>query len=581
MSIVGAGYEFTVENAGVVKDVYPVNYRSCSIRKEEQDNLIFLRTKFSGSLLFINDASNGIDDFNYFFNIDRNTNTRCNELEIKIYNNGILCYTGYFSVNKGSFDVDNCKFIVTPETDDKYRDIFDKWNEEVNIIGKTLAVTVQSPNIVFPTAPYTRCMWMLDIIEYLCQQLIPSATISSDFFTFATDCVTLDTNKNLNIAIAQKSDIVTPSSSEPATIAMLSFSQMMDILRIMFNVYWDYDEVENEFIIEHISFFETTTIVNTRTDALTIGKNKYSYESMKIPWREVFHFMESHYDDFVGMPIEYSGGCVSTEPTERVVEYSIPVTTDIEWIENTDKDVSISSEGFVLLATEDVGGVWTIMSQVGYLSYSAKINASLSWANLHLNYQRHNRDLINGLINGLTMVFCSSKRLIKQVEISIGNCDCPPEYAKYKTELGDEYLGGEYGYPSVIDVTFNGLTKLNLKYGEPENPNEGVVNPYIIGFGMFSRVETADPMSYCNNEGGCGEEYWGYAYQNWATLVMYWDAAGTIPINTTGVHMYYMNGCNVIPGTEGDLEPTYGFVGWWELNELSALVEYHLCDAPH
>ena len=180
----------------------------------------------------MNNPTDYVDDFDFFFDIDRDPSLKCLEILITIYHNGNICFQGYFTTNKGKFDVDSCQFKVTPEPNDKYRDIFNGWKVEYNILDIETTVTVYSPNRTDPSGPYTRCRWLMDTIEFLAQKLIPTATIQSAFFdsTDGTDDYVTKTTTNINhIAIAQKSDIITPGSSEPATKAMLSFSGLMDI----------------------------------------------------------------------------------------------------------------------------------------------------------------------------------------------------------------------------------------------------------------------------------------------------------------------------------------------------------------
>lgn len=578
MSIVGTGYEFTVVHLGVDRVVYPLNYRTCSIISEEQEDLIFLRKKFNGELIFLNQENQ--DDFDYFFTIDRDRNLRCNEITFNVYYNSELCFKGYFSVNKGKFDVDACKFSVTPEPDDKYRLIFDKWKVEYNILEKVGAVytipevTVKSTNPL--VSDYTRCRNLLDVLEFLAQKLIPGATIQSLFFTDATDYVTLQPNNNLKTVIAQKSDILTPASSEPASKGMISFSTMMDILRIMYNVWWDYDEDLNQFNIEHISFFGSTSIYDTREDTLAKGTKKYSYKSESIPKQETFEMMESLFEDFVGKPIRYEGSCVTVLDENSEKKYTIPVSTDITWLEGGGNN-SASPEGFVILVAEDIAGNWTVKTDTGFISLSSLANAHLSWANLLLNYHRHNRLLKNGYINDINQEFISTKRLTQQNEFSIENCGCVFDSdVVFKTELGDDVLGGEYGYPSSIEIMFDGKTKLNLNYGEPENENEGVFDPEIVLYGAF-------PEHYDNND-LCGLEQSVYdpfpvAYINNSTQEMFRDAAGTIKVNLTGNPQKYWNVGIVYTDPFFDpLVPDYvAYIGWYELDANSVLIGYFEC----
>jgi hypothetical protein len=583
MSVVGTGYEFVVEFGGVQRDVFPLAYKSCAVKWEEQDDLIFLRQKFSGELIFANDPVNYHDDFDYFFGIDRDANSRCEEITVYVYKDGSICFQGFFTTNKGKFDVDSCLFKVTPAPDDDYRDIFDKWKIEYNILD-VAKVTVKSPNVdhLPTTYTYTRCRWLYDVIEFLAQKLIPTASVASLFFTDDYDYVVKKVSSIDHIVIAQKMDIIRPTSTEPATKAMLSFSGLMDILRVMFNVYWDYDSSTNAFTVEHYSYFGNTDVIDTRSENLAKGKKKYSYESYKIPERETFEMMEAHKNaaklDFRVNSIIYTTPCVTVDDNSKEVKYSIPVTTDIEWIEDPQGNAEASKEGFILMACYDNGGDWTIIEDIGYISLASLENATLSWANLLMNYHRHNRPFMTGSINSHEMDFISTKRIIRQEELSIEGCECPFDpTVKFKTELGDEVFGGEYGYPVSIEVMFNGLIKLNLRYGEPENTNEGIPNPEIVQYGLFSTVETGYTEN-CFTSGGCDSGDLAMAYINTTTGVLYWDAMGTNKINQTGNHAYYWWGCVWI--NDDEVFPGYGYYGftfYTELDENSIYVNDYEC----
>jgi hypothetical protein len=265
--------------------------------------------------------------------------------------------------------------------------------------------------------------------------------------------------------------------------------------------------------------------------------------------------------------------------SQKIVNYSVPITTDISWIENTDRTEPISNDGFVMVATSVSGGFNLVISEGGYLSQTIVSNAPLSWANLHIKYHRHDRAMISGSLNYKTTTFYTCKRVLEQVELSIENCDCPIGLNKFKTELGDEYLGGEYGYPITIETTFNGLIRLNLKYGEPGNANNGLF-PNMIEWGLFPKTQRANASLCgtthpdCNAGSGCAGTDWDTAYQDTDTDKMYWDEIGAIPISS-GVYGYFMDAeCAAPP--DPDL-PYCEYIGYWELDEDSVLIGYFTC----
>lgn len=251
-----------------------------------------------------------------------------------------------------------------------------------------------------------------------------------------------DPNPLNGMVMFQKSDV--KLTSDRATMWKISFNEFMDILKTMFNVDWFIDNA-GKFRIEHWSYFENTYGSDLDLTVLDGGKwafhkNKFSYELNEMPNIEHFEWAEANNIDFIGKDIIYNSVATSNRYKDNIKSYSVPVSTDAVYIYDNPSD--ISNEGWVLLTVaSDI-----IISEVGMLSGISLPNNHLSWANLHYNYWRHGRVLINGNMNGSDMIFLSSQRHIKQEEITYPECCGAFDPMAYKiTGLGEgEVRAAEY-----------------------------------------------------------------------------------------------------------------------------------------
>ena len=165
----------------------------------------------------------------------------------------------------------------------------------------------------------------------------------------------------------------------------------------IFNVYWYLDGTGIRF--EHISFFSFSIAYDLTSPSylkFISGKNKYSYDKNKMPKYERFKWMEALNTDFIGAEIRYDSICVNQNPKTNVSQRGAnDVTTDIVYIANNPSD--ISKNGFVIMATE-LTSPHAVLEEAGLISGSILPNMHLSWANLHYNYHRYDRVLLQGYI---------------------------------------------------------------------------------------------------------------------------------------------------------------------------------------
>jgi len=278
-------------------EVHPLNHWKTSLVDERQEGPHY-RRRFNGTLTFTD--NNGSDDFSMLYLIE--TASPCERLILEIEEKDSAADTyhdyweGHFSTTDGKFDLDKCTFEITPLPYDSYTQ-FDIYGDvKYNILsGVLLEVTTST---VDPVVSYTRNRWLMDVIEYLVHNIAPTATIESDIFTNVYNYASFETNYYTLLTIAQKSDIKRPTSTDKATIAMLSFNELMTMLRGMFNVYWTYDYDTDVFRLEHITYWYGEAGLDLRTQAMSQQQNKYNYDLSEMYRTEQWSFMEAADNNF-------------------------------------------------------------------------------------------------------------------------------------------------------------------------------------------------------------------------------------------------------------------------------------------
>lgn len=482
-------FYISTEPSSLSVEVFPLNFNSTSLIDEQEQDRIFYRRKFNGVLLFgtnslVEDEDGNIlnrrDDWTYFWAIEQAT--PCLELYltiIKYLAGDITVYwEGIFSTTDGVFDIDRCTFEVTPKINDDYNSILDLADTQINILDAATTVSTKAYIEGVIDETYTNNRWLAKIgsnsvLELLADNVLTGVTVSSEFFTDSpNNYVTENPNKLLHLTIAQKSDIRNPTASNKAKTAMLSWNELMEILWAMFQVTWDYDVDTDTINVEHVSWWPAADGLDLRTQLLTQSTNKYSYVKEKMPKYEKFAFMEADDPNFVGVPIWYDSGCVDIDPKTNVKNTSINVTTDLEYIV-TNND-AITDEGFVILCNY-LNVTYFVELQTGFYVASVKLNNTLSWANLHECYYRHNRVIITGYINESLITFWTAQKT-KLQECSAIICDIndydPSE--EITTELGEVYLTSAKASVLRSSISPMGAVKFSLLYGPIDNENTGV-----------------------------------------------------------------------------------------------------------
>lgn len=318
-----------------------------------------------------------------------------------------------------------------------------------------------------------------DVISQFIDTFCPGFTLISNFFQINPDVVT-DINyvtgqksKTNFLTLFQKSDVKRPTVTGNATKANLTFEKLMTGLVEIFNVRWRVD-TGNIIRLEHVSFFQKNAGLNLtqpRWAKYMVDTRKYSYKNEDIPAREEYKFMEAGFGDFAGVPIIYSGGCVSKASRSNIKTHTAEAfTTDMELcLSNPDPDSKVVSDaGFVMVACEFDGVNYFVITESPILGGST-LNNSLAWAQLHRDYHKFDRPLSKGNMNNIDTLFLSVKPTKQGSKITVPLCcgDVFNPDDTIKTFLGDgvvdkatynfkdETLEVDLLYPADLNLTTN------------------------------------------------------------------------------------------------------------------------------
>lgn len=322
---------------------------------------------------------------------------------------------------------------------------------------------------------YTRGRLFKEACEYVLSQLNCGFTqIHSDFFDWnaigdapgyapGINYVTGTASKLLHLTISQKSDVLNPTSSNPATKGMLTFDKMTKIWLELFNCYWWVDSL-GRFRVEHESYFNNVLAYDSTVAphaSFNLKKRAYTYNKEEMPKFERFSFSEALYTDFAGTDIWYDSVCVNQEAEKNVKERGTKdfLTTDLY---SLFIDPSAANKmGFVLFCNVFDGTNYAVDVDTGKLSGTLIANVALSWANLHDSFHKYGRVLKQGYMNGVLTNFVTAKKNKLQKGIVVKSC-CDkvfdPTMSEIKSELGNGIVS------SAEENTTQGKITLNLLF---------------------------------------------------------------------------------------------------------------------
>jgi hypothetical protein len=496
-------------------EVFPLKFLETSLVDELESGCVFYRRKFNGTLVFGTNSEaidehgvtqNRHDDWLLFWGFEQHDPCATIYLVITKTVAGVTetYWEGFFSTTDGKFDVDQCIFEVTPITIDDYTDILDLAGNQYNIFDTAIRYCQAYIYNGYATtgSGYNNNRWLArigsdSVLEYLADQISPGCTVSSDFFTADPNPVTLTDSRLLYLQIGLISEIISPplSTGTKATSALMSWNELMAILWAMFQVTWNYDSLTDTINVEHISWagFAPAAGIDLRTQLMTVATNKYSYSKDGMYKYERFSFAEANnapgYSvNFIGLPIVYNSACINQNVNSNSIDISTKVTTDLEYIVSA--GYSGNTDGFIILCARPYVATYTVWLNAGIYFDSVMLNMDLSWSNLQNSYYRHNRILLNAIMNGDLVTFWSAKKFKRQ-ECAAIICDDFDPSEEITTELGQTYFGGEKAIVQSAELKPSGETKLNLLYGPKDNINTGVVD-YV----PYARVDQDGDMLY-------------------------------------------------------------------------------------
>lgn len=378
----------------------------------------------------------------------------------------------------------------------KYEETRDEITQSTTIRETSDALLSEMKDVVFQNGRR-----LSDVLKFIITDSC-GFIVKSDFFQINTDnpslinYVTKKRSTTDNIILFQKSDIKRPNSANKATKGEIKFEDLMEFLKIAFNV--DYRLEGNNFVLEHVSFFNRNKgfdFTDKKYDRYTAGTNKYTYKSDEIPSSEKWKAKESGSGDFKETTIYYSGACV-TNKNKNEKEYTIDdFTTDIEYVlANTEPDnPNVEDSGFVVVSASVLNGKYFINS-TEIISYGGQINNVFSVAHLVRDYHFYERPLSVGKLDNKEVKFKSTKPIKKGESIMI------PYYC-HDIFNPDNYIKTILGNGIVDKATFD-LKSNTLEVDLMYVMNEDLENndkPTVTNYSVITHIDLSIEIDLLEN----------------------------------------------------------------------------------
>lgn len=281
------------------------------------------------------------------------------------------------------------------------------------------------------TAPLPYGRLFADVLDAI---FLPCGlTVVSDFFDINPDATAPDNAAYdfaalylQNMTVHQKSDVKRPYSSDPAQSKQWDMQpeQLLNDLRILFNVYWTINTAGDEIRLEHITYFEQAGGLDCTADPQRLDTEREVDDNVK---SEFFQYVDPDSSSayFLGSPIVYDCG---KEKKERRCQL---FSTDVVFIQNTNSE-GFADSGFVLCSTEGTGDE----------RYLVRDNRPLAFTELHENLHRHYRYWKTGTLNGDPVTFDSYVPTLKQPTFGHTLCcgDVFDENKPVTTQIGAGFI---------------------------------------------------------------------------------------------------------------------------------------------
>ena len=334
-----------------------------------------------------------------------------------------------------------------------------------------------------------------DVINLFKTKFCPDLNVVSDFFQINPEnasninYVTGQATQTNNIVLFQKSDVKRPNATGNASKMEMTFEQLTKMLFTIFNV--EYGIYGNVLRFEHFSWFSRTAgldLTLPQYAKYVKGKRKYSYSIDGIPIKEIWSYKEQMY--MGSGEIQYNNLCSSNDK-DNTEDYVLDfVTADIQYcLNNPESDSNkVEDAGFVIMATNNVSGQYYIIGGVA--------NSSLTWTNLIPKYHFHNRPLKQGIFNGNTVTFITTKPVKKGEQITVplpcGTTFDPMNTIKTALGVGivEKASFRLRDCMLKLDLMYNVFD--NLSTNSPPNINGGVLYGAYANTPFYFDIVTSD-----------------------------------------------------------------------------------------
>lgn len=405
-----ANYRHYIRELPVVDDyteVFPLGFEGLKLNHVREDGTVYFRRVLDGDLIFtnrrdiINDVVTNIQDYALFLDIE--TTNRCQLYEYKI---DIECdneftpfWYGTFGTIDGEFDLDQCIYKMTPVVKDNYGCLLTDLDINLLSTPNVIEVNVDS-NEPSNDRVYENCRNFDEALEYVATQTCSEIQgVVSDFFQInpenASSINYASETENLytQMAFGSLQDVSEPIPSDEARVENVTFRQLMDELRILFNVYWFIDENENV-RIEHITYFFAQSGMDLTIDEYqdyVLGTRKYSYNQNDSPKYEVWSMTNSDMggtisvDSVCGSLSSINGKGVIVKGTTKKYNLS-KIYTDYYRVFYEPDKLPVDATGLFLFAT---------YTDVDRYMYGYVQNEELVLPRLVLRFHRHDRPQLN------------------------------------------------------------------------------------------------------------------------------------------------------------------------------------------
>lgn len=246
--------------------------------------------------------------------------------------------------------------------------------------------------------------------------------------------------------ITPKTNILTSQYDQPAKIAEIRLSDVLQMLWVVYRLKWYVDD-QKRLRLEHVSWFENggtytgtnvgldlTQLVEPKTgEKWSYRTSKWKYTKEQMPERILTKWMDRVSEPFVGFPIEMRSRFVDLGNFEEMRAGLF--TSDLDFMQLQKND--IAKEGFALLAAFQDAGEWKVQllhfeAPTGY-NWSLQ-NGHLSFVYLHDKYHRHWLPASKVRINDRNETASSVKRARLQ-EFQIPMTNDPDTLQLVKTSL--------------------------------------------------------------------------------------------------------------------------------------------------